>query len=298
MKPTASVPRYRRAKPISWARLAVNIILTVMSVACVVPLLLVISASLTEEKALVLEGYKLIPSKISLYAYRYVLLQPDQIMRAYGVTIAVTVIGSVLGLLVMSLLAYVLSRQDFVLRRALSFYVFFTMLFNGGLVPWYILIARYLQMKDTLAVLIVPLLVNAWWILLLRTYFQGIPKELLEAAKMDGAGEWRVFFQVAVPLSTPALATVGLFAMLRYWNDWWMALLFIEKPRLVPLQYLLYAILKNIDFLASNPQTVGVPVPVQPVRMAMAVMAIGPIIFGYLFVQKYFVRGITLGSFK
>jgi putative aldouronate transport system permease protein len=172
------------------------------------------------------------------------------------------------------------------------------MLFNAGLVPWYMMITQGLHLKNTLAVLILPYLVVPWFVLLLRTYFTSLPEALIDAAKIDGAGEGRIFFQIVLPLSTPALATVGLFCMLMYWNDWWLGLLFIDDRTLYPLQLLLYTILKNIQFLAANPQTTGVAVPSQTVRMALAVLAIGPIVFAFLSVQRYFIRGITLGGIK
>lgn len=272
--------------------------LLLISFVCLLPLILVLSASFSSERAITEYGYTLLPREWSTFAYEYILTDPRQLVSAYSVTIGVTVIGTAAGLLIMAMLAYGLSRKQFVLRRPLSFYVFFTMLFNGGLVPWYILIVNYLQLKNSLAVLILPYLVVPWFVLLLRTYFAGLPDELFDAARIDGAGEWRIFFQIVLPLARPALATVGLFIALMYWNDWWLALLFIEDQRLIPLQYLLFNIMRTIDFLAASPQTVGVPVPVQPARMALAVLAIGPIIFAALFVQRYFVRGITIGAIK
>ncbi|MFL5627312.1 MAG: carbohydrate ABC transporter permease [Ktedonobacteraceae bacterium] len=279
-------------------RLSIHLVLLFFSITFLLPLLLIVSASLTDEKAIGQYGYSLIPPKFSAFAYQYLFMDPQQIINAYGVTVLVTAIGSALGLLVMALLAYVLSRRDFSLRKPLSFYVFFTLIFNGGLVPWYILISQYLRLQDTLLVLILPYLVVPWFVLLLRTYFAALPDELLDAAKLDGAGEWRIFFQIVVPLSKPALATIGLFCMLMYWNDWWLGLLFINDPHLVPLQYLLYRISANIDFLASSPQTTGIPVPIESVRMAMAVLATGPLAVAFLFVQRYFIRGITLGGIK
>ncbi|MBC8076594.1 MAG: carbohydrate ABC transporter permease [Chloroflexales bacterium] len=277
---------------------AIHAILLVVSVACLVPLALVVAASLSDEAALATGGYSLLPRQWSLAAYQYLFADLSQLAQAYIVTTTVTVVGTAVGLLVMALLAYALSRRSFSWRVPLTFAVFFTMLFNGGLVPWYILITQYLHLKNTLAVLILPYLVVPWFVLLLRTYFAALPGQLLDAARIDGAGEWRIFFQIVVPLSTPALATVGLFCALQYWNDWWLALLFIDDNRLVPLQYLLQRIMTNAEFIPPNPFTQGMAVPVQTVRMAMAVLAVGPIVLAFLFVQKYFVRGITLGGVK
>ena len=261
-------------------------------------MVLVISVSLSDEKQLALEGYSLLPVGFTVSAYEYILQQPGQILQAYGVTILVTLSGTLVGLLLSSLLAYALSRKDYKLRGVLSFYVFFTLLFNGGMVPFYILVTRYLGLKDNLLALILPYLVTAWYVLILRTSFAQLPTELLDAARIDGAGEWRIFFQIVLPLSKPVLATIGLFLILRYWNDWFLALLFIDRSVLYPLQYLLYTLMANINFLASNPQTTGIPIPVQSARMAMAVLAFGPALFAFLMLQKYFVRGITVGGLK
>lgn len=285
-------------KTIAWGKITVHLILTLIGLACLIPMLLVISISLSDEKIVAREGYSLWPVGFTTYAYGYILQNPGQIVRAYGVTVFVTVVGTVAGLLLCALLGYAISRKDYRLRGPLSFVVFFTLLFNGGMVPFYILVTRYLGLKDNVLALILPYMVTAWYVLILRTSFSQLPAELMEAARIDGAGEWRIFFQIVLPLSKPALATVGLFFILRYWNDWFLALLFINKDTLYPLQYLLYVLMKNITFLASNPQTTGVPLPAQSARMAMAVLAFGPALFSFLFLQKYFVRGITIGGLK
>jgi putative aldouronate transport system permease protein len=277
----------------------VHLVLLTFSIAALIPFVMLVSGSFSSEKAIANRGYSLLPQDVSLQAYQFILADPSQILSSYFITITVTVTGGAGGLLVMSLLAYALSRKDFSLRKPLSFYVFFTMLFNGGLVPWYILITQYLHLKDNILALILPTMIVPWFVLLLRAYFGALPTELIEAAKIDGAGEWRIFFKIVVPLSTPALATVGLFLVLNYWNDWWLALLFIDDKNLMPLQYLLYTIQANIDALASDPNLLsGGPIPAITVRLAMAVLAIGPIIFAFLFAQKYFVRGVTLGGVK
>ncbi|MCS7059772.1 MAG: carbohydrate ABC transporter permease [Anaerolineae bacterium] len=276
--------------------------LVAISVLFLIPLLVVVAASFSDEVALTRNGYGLWPSQFSLDAYTYILADPSQILRAYGITISVTLIGTVLGLMVMSLLAYALARQDFTWRRPVAFFVFFTMLFNGGLVPTYILITQQLRLRDTLWVLILPYLVVPWFVFLLRTYFQTLPKEFIESARIDGANEWQIYRSIIMPLSTPALATIGLFCVLMYWNDWWLALLYINEPRLYPLQYLLFAILKNAEFLSTNSSAsamlTSVRVPLQTTRMAMAVVAIGPVAIAFLALQRYFVRGITLGGIK
>lgn len=284
--------KWRAGRPL------VHVILLAVSLVFLLPLLLVVIVSFTDEQAIDQNGYAFLPAKWSVAAYNYILSDPAQILSAYGVTIIVTLAGTFGGLLIMSLLAYVLARKDFRLRKPLSFYVFFTLLFNGGLVPWYILITQYLHLQDTLWALILPYLVVPWHVLLLRTYFAALPRELIDAAKMDGAGEWRIFFQLVVPLSTPALATVGLLTMLLYWNDWWLGLLYINDQHLVPLQYLLYKISTDIEFISTNPNGMNVVPPLESVRMAMAVLATGPIVLAFLSVQRFFVRGVTLGGLK
>ncbi len=273
-------------------------ILILIGLACLIPMMLVISISLSSEKALVEQGYHLLPVGFTTSAYDYILQQPGQMLQAYGVTGFVTIVGTGVGLLLSAMLAWPLARQDFRLRGPLSFYVFFTMLFGGGMVPFYILVTRYLGLKDNVLALILPYLVTAWYVLILRTSFAQLPTELLDAARIDGAGEWRIFFRIVLPLSKPVLATIGLFYVLRYWNDWFLALLFINDAVLYPLQYLLYVLMRNITFMASNPQTTGIPIPTQSARMALAVLAFGPALFTFLLLQKYFVRGITIGGLK
>lgn len=280
------------------SQVVAHAVLAVICLACLVPMVLVVSISVSDEIEIARNGYRLLPQGFNVFAYTYILQQPGQILRSYGVTFLVTLSGTAVGLLVSSLLAWPLARRDFTLRRPLSFYVFFTLLFNGGMVPFYILVTRYLGLKDSVLALILPYLVTAWFVLILRTSFSQLPEEILDAARIDGSGEWRLFFQIVAPLSTPVLATISLFYILRYWNDWFLALLFIDDSTLYPLQYLLYVLMRNIQFLASNPQTTGMPIPTQSSRMAMAVLAFGPALFTFLMLQKYFVRGITIGGLK
>jgi len=281
--------------------LIANLTLAAISVVCLLPVVMIVSASFSTEEDVALNGYPILPQAFSTQAYEYVLRDPAQILRSYAVTTSVTVVGSALSLLVMAMLAYVLARRSFPWRNQAAFFLFFTMLFNGGLVPWYILITRYLQLRNSFWALVLPALVSPWYVFLLRTYLLGLAPEMIEAAKVDGAGEWRIFFQIALPLSTPALATVGLFSMLGFWNDWWLGLLFIDNRDWAPLQLLLYRIQNNIAFLESKPlSTTGitVAVPAMTTRMALAVLAIGPIGLAYFFVQRYLIRGITIGSIK
>lgn len=280
-------------------RYSIHIALIVFALTCLAPFMILVSASMTEETALTVNGYSFVPTEFSLTAYEFILDKPDTLLRAYGVSVFVTVVGTLIGLAFMTLLAYPLSRRRFKFRRFLSLFVFFTALFNGGgLVPYYILVTRYLQLQDTVIILILPGLVGVFQVLLLRTYFAQLPEDLFDAARVDGAGEWRIFLQIVLPLSTPALATIGLMIALQYWNNWTTALYFIRDPDLYPLQYLLYRIMENANAIALEPQIGGTPMPLQSTRMAMAVLAVGPAALAFLFVQRYLVKGITLGSFK
>jgi putative aldouronate transport system permease protein len=284
-------------------RSIIHTVLVLFALLCIVPLVAVVSVAFTEEKDIVVSGYHLFPRSVSTSAFRYVLSNPRQILRSYEISAVVTALGSAVALLVIALVAFPLSRPDYRYRRPLSFYVFFTMLFNGGLVPWYILISRYLQLKNHLAVLIIPYLVIPWFVLLLRTFFSQLPISLFESAKIDGASDFRSFFTILLPLSKPALATVGLFICLQYWNDWWLPLLYVDTEKLVPLQYMLYRMMANITFLTSQMTQTGITIdirnlPNESARMAMCVLAAGPMLFVFPFFQKYFVRGLTAGSIK
>lgn len=281
----------------------IHLLLMLFCLACVLPILIIVSASLTDENSIYTDGYGFVPKVFSTFAYKVIFSNPIQVFQSYLVTITVTAAGGIIGLMVVSMLAYSLSRQDYRLRGKLSFYVFFTMLFNGGLVPYYILISRYLHWKDTWIVLVIPTLVNAFYILLLRTFFQKVPTEIIESARIDGSGEYRTFFSIVLPLSKSGLATIGLFIVLGYWNDWFTPLLFINDKNLIPLQYLLYQMMANIQFL--NEQIINSPIrldidsmPSESVRMAMCIIAAGPMLFMFPFFQKYFVKGLTVGALK
>jgi putative aldouronate transport system permease protein len=283
-----------------------NAFFLVYTAVCVAPLLLVIAVSFTDEKTIYRAGYSYIPEKLSLAAYKFVFTNVDQVMHAYEVTLLVTVVGSLASLLFTSMLAYVLSRKDFRYRKAFTFYVFFTILFSGGFVPWYVICVRLFHLKDTLGALILPYLINGWYVIIMRTFYTtNIPDEILESARIDGAGELRTFFVIVTPLAVPGLATIGLFNVLTYWNDWWLPLTLITNDRLYNLQYLMYKVELDIQYLKMARQAMGalalkelMSIPSETSRMAMAVIAIGPIIMAYPFFQRYFVRGLTIGALK
>lgn len=280
-------------------RFMVYSILTICSIICIIPIILVISASLSEDVAISKYGFTLLPKVFSTYAYRYILSDPSQILKAYGVTAFVTLAGTVISLLISSCLAYVLSRKDFAYRGKISFVIFFTMLFNGGLVPNYMLVTQFLHLKNSIWSLILPYLVVPWFVLLLRTYYADIPESLIESGKIEGAGEIRILFSIVLPLSLPAMATVGLFILLMYWNDWYLALLYVDKSNLFPLQYLLYNVMQNLSAIKANPMHgMEIKLPGENTRMAIAVLASGPILFAFMFVQRFFVEGLKVGAIK
>ncbi|MCM3271038.1 carbohydrate ABC transporter permease [Paenibacillus elgii] len=289
------------------ANIIINLFFWFHTAVCILPLLLVIIVSFSDEKAVLINGYNFIPESFSLSAYQFLFKDWEQIVRSFGVSVFVTAVGTFISVIIMAMYAYPISRRDFPHKNVFSFFMFFTMLFNGGLVPWYLVYTQMLNFKNTLLALILPLLVSAFFVLMLRTFFSGtIPPALIESAKMDGAGEFRIFAQIILPLSLPVLATVSLFQTLNYWNDWFTSLVFITGNQNVNLQYLMYKTMLDIQFLTSNTQALqainqsggGLHLPTETVRMAMAVLGIGPIVFAYPFFQKYFVKGLTVGAVK
>lgn len=273
----------------------------IFAIICLFPFVLMITSSFMTEKEIVAEGYKLFPKEWSLSAYRYLLDNPTDLLNAYQVTILITVVGTLIGLFIMSMAGYVLNRKDFKYRNFFSFFIYFTTLFSGGLVPTYILYVRYLNLKDNIWALILPGLVSAWSIFLMRNFMKSIPDELYESATMDGAGPFKIYLKVFMPLALPSLATIGLFLALGYWNEWYNASLYIDTASKYPLQYYLQKMVNqtSIDSLTSLGHVIdAASVPTQSVKMATAVLATGPIVLLYPFVQKYFVSGLTVGSVK
>lgn len=281
----------------------INSILILFSICCVIPIVAIVSISLTSEQNIMENGYSLIPRALDLGGYAYILYNPIQILSAYKISIIVSLVGTVLSTMVISGIAYPLSRVDFKQRKALNFYVYFTMLFNGGMVTSYILVSNYLHLKDTIFALILPYVVNSWYVIILRTFMSKIPMDIIESCKIDGANEFSIFFRFILPLSKPGLATVSLFILLQYWNDWWLGILYIDSYKMVPLQLMLYRMMSNIEFLTSStnmmpPGMKTATLPKESARMAMAILAAGPILFVFPFFQKYFVKGLTVGSVK
>jgi putative aldouronate transport system permease protein len=278
-----------------------NIFLVLLCACCIIPIILVISISLTSEASIATNGYSIFPKEFSINAYKYIFSGSSSIYNSYFITTAVTVIGTLISVFITALIAYPLSRQDLKHRNLIAKYLFFTMLFNGGLVPFYILVTKYLMLKNTIWAMILPYTVSAWNVLLMRNFISSsLPFSVIESAKIDGAGEFGIFTQIVLPMSKAALATIGLFVTLAYWNDWWLALLFIDNRALMPLQYTLQSILMNIQVLTSSIQTkdLAQKIPSESARMALCVLAIGPIVLAYPFFQKFLVKGMVVGAVK
>lgn len=279
---------------------------TVLGIACLlclIPMILTVSVSLTSEREIVFNGYRLIPRDFSLRAYEIIFEQPGALISAYWVTIRITVMGTFLGTVFMSMAAFSLARRDFTWRKPLTFYFLFTMLFDAGVVPTYMLITQYLRMQNTIWVLFLPIMITAWHTILLITYMRQLPFELIESAKVEGASEFYIYLRIAVPLSKPALATIALLLALRLWNEWFYALLFITKRSLVPLQFWMQRVMRDIQFLLQHQGEIGGGIdlselPTETTRMAMAVLAAGPMMFVFPFFQRYFARGLQVGSVK
>ena len=276
----------------------------ILCVFCVLPFFILISSSITSETTLIREGYSLFPKDITWAAYRYLLVGSDDIIRGYIITIAVTVIGTSVNLLLTTLLAYPLSRRDLHHRNFFSFIVFFTMLFNGGIVPSYIMWSRYFHISNTYLALILPnLLMSAFYVIMMRTNFQtNIPEAVIEASRIDGAGEFTTLLKVVLPMSKPIIATLVLLVGLHYWNDWTNGLYYINKDKYYSIQVLLNRMLQDVQFLmssaASDSSELAKDIPSVSLKMAVAVMGVLPVLCIYPFFQKYFVKGITVGAVK
>ena len=279
------------------------VILFVLSFLCALPFLLVISGSFSQQTDILMHGYRLFPEKVSLDAYKMLFKIPEELLRAYGVTIFVTVTGTFFGLWFTSMAAYVIASKDFRYRYQVSFFFYFTSIFGGGLVPWYVFNTKYLHFHNNLIALILPILVNVTYLLILKSYMMNIPDSLYESARLDGAGDFTIYWRIVMPLTKSGLATVGLFIALAYWNDWYNAMLYMDEGsrNLYPLQYFLNIILTKAQAMNAAAARSGIPasdVPSEPMKLAMTVVATGPIVLLYPFLQKFFVKGVTIGAVK
>ena len=303
-KEAADVQSFNRIS--TRANILLNIMFLILALICVIPAVLVVSISFSAEQSITDYGYRLIPKIISLDGYGYLLKQGALIIRALGVSLFVTIVGTALGTLLTTLMGYVLSRPDYKLNGFLTMLVFIPMVFNGGLVSTYFIVSQFLHLKNTLWALILPLSVSSFNVVICRTFFNTtIPEELIESAKMDGATQFKIFFQIVLPISLPVIATIGLFLCFAYWNDWYQSMLYIDNQRLYSLQALLNAIMTNINMLAQNAATMGASMadmvanmPKEAARMAIVVIIVLPIACAYPFFQKYFISGLTVGAVK
>ena len=270
-----------------------------LALVCFLPFWLIISASFTDNSSIIKDGYHLFPEKWSLDAYRYIFAAPATLLNAYKVSIIVTVVGTLLSIALVTMAGYVLNRKDLKYRNKLSFFIYFTTLFSGGLMPTYILYVNVLDLRNNLWALIFSGLLSPFNIILMRNFMKGIPDALVEAARIDGAGDFGIFVKVILPLCKPGIATIILFVALGYWNNWYSAMLYMSKSKLYPLQYYLYNIITAAQTAKTSTSAgVNLVFPGESIKMAMAVVATGPILLVYPFVQKYFVQGITVGAVK
>lgn len=278
--------------------------LILYSLLFILPLLVIISVSLMSNEALLEYGFTILPKTIDFSSYEYIFRNPWQVLSAYKVSIITSLVSLVLYLSMASSCAYTLSRKDFAYRKILAFFLFFTMLFQGGLAPTYILMTKYLGLRNSYWALILPLLGNVWYLFIMRTFFQQLPDAIIESATIDGANEFQIYFQIILPLSKPVLATIGVMSLLFFWNSWMPALLYIEDKALYPLQYLLQVMLRNVQEILDNMDKMPAhmlnsqDIPTESVRMAMVVIAAGPMLVIFPFFQKHFVKGLTVGSVK
>jgi len=304
IEPENTVLKFSQIGPLT--NVIFNLIMLALLVMCLVPLLLVVSISFSAEESIRIYGYQLIPRIPSLEGYAFLFQQRVTMLRTLWMSVLVTVLGTSLGVVLNSLMGYVLSRREYKLNKFFVWYVFIPMIFSGGLVSSYFITSQFLGLKDTALALILPIAVSSFYVILCKTFFRTtIPDSIVESAVIDGAGQLTIYFRIILPLSLPVLATVGLFLSFGYWNDWFLAMLYIDSPRLFTLQAYLNRLLGDINFLAQNAQTMGVSVaniiagmPKEAARMAMVVIAVLPIACAYPFFQRYFISGLTVGAVK
>ncbi|OWR29442.1 sugar ABC transporter permease [Saccharibacillus sp. O23] len=269
---------------------------------CLLPFLLVLGTSFTTEAAVKKFGFNFWPREFSTFAYKIVLENPTQILGSYAVTMGITVVGTAVGLLIVAMTGYALQRPDFLFRNKISFFIYFTTLFSGGLVPFYLLMTQYLHLKDNYLAVLLPGLLSPFLIIMMKSFVRSIPHAITESAKIDGAGDFTIFVKLILPMTTPALATIGLFIALGYWNEWYNSMLFLSADMdYRPLQLYLYNVVTKADAIRNSAAASNVPlsdVPIETMKMAIAVIATGPVILFYPFVQRYFIKGITVGAVK
>lgn len=291
-------------KKFSIGRLLLHILLILIGLSCIIPLLFLLSISLSAEETIQEYGYTFIPKMFSLQAYRMAFANPTEILNAYKITTSYSIIGVVLALLVQSMVAYPLSKKNYKFKKITMYFIFVTMLFSGGLVPSYIINTQYLHLGDNFLIYILPSLVGAWNVIVLKTFFQGLPNGLTEAAKIDGANEFQIYFKMILPLSKPVLATIGFMGLLAKWNDWNTSLVYIRKPEMYSLQYLLQRILREAEYVKKAADTTSAVLinkenlPTETYKYAMCILASGPMLVIFPFFQKYFTRGLVVGSIK
>lgn len=275
------------------------VVLSILTLMAIIPFIVIITGSLSSTEEIIKHGYSLTIQKLNFDAYRMIFISPEAILNSYSVSITITLFGTIAGLLIMSMTGYALQCREMKYSGKIAFYFYFTTLFSGGLVPWYMLISN-MGMRDTIWSLIIPMIFSSFYILLIRNYMKELPESLKESAKIDGAGHMRIFLQIMFPLSKPILATVALFTALSYWNNWYLASLFITRVDLWPLQFRLHRVLTAAQAVAQGgaEHFTNAIIPTETVKLATAVVTTGPILLVYPFLQKYFVQGITIGAVK
>jgi len=295
-----------KSKKKIYSRIVIHLFFVLLCLTFFIPMLYVISISLSSDAEISRFGYRLFPNNITWDAYKYIFRNTRQLIDSYKVTAITSIFGGALSVLVMTMVAYPLSRENFHFKKSISFFIFFTMLFSGGLIPTYILNTQYLGLNNNVWIYILPGLASAWYIIIIRTFFQQLPSSLVESAKIDGASEITIFAKIVMPLSTPVVATVFLMVLLAKWNDWYTTLIYIRDSKLYTLQYMLQKILREVEFIRSvtSEMSMGMnisldqEVPTEPVRFAMVIVAAGPTLVIFPFFQKYFTKGMTIGAVK
>lgn len=283
-----------------------HIIMILFCLACIIPFIFVVIISFTDQESIRQIGYSFTPIAWSLEAYQYVIRLGDQLWRSYFNSFFITVLGTAISMLITIMYAYALYRKDYKYRKFFTFFCFFTMLFGGGLAPTYVVCKTVLGLSDSYAAIIVPMLLNPFNLIIMRTFFQSsVPAELIDAASIDGSGEYSTLFRIIIPISKPGIATVGLLTALAYWNEWFIPMLYVKDARYIPLQYLLMQMQTKVDFLVKNSSMIGAEasnimnsLPADSLRMALVVLIVVPIAFAYPFFQRYIISGLTIGSVK